>query len=535
MNIKIFLLKNDSNSYARRLEPQLAHLFAAYLPAEGGVQEFPSFRDAADAVSQAFKDAHAILFFASPELFADTKRLLTSSIGLQLRCDGALLERANAAMQTAEAEDSEFALAHAYVPENARAIGCEDGLYTGFSVSSGNQTAMLLPLERGRTDVLLAGSVIPMLNSAYMIRADIGSLNRYNAERLLNVCEENDLRIAVAGTNTAEFFKEYISSAEGLADRVSFAAKAEKRGEMSPADYVVNLSITAAEFFGTPYGVAISNAFYSGSDPSGEKIIYLAITNEYETALREVRSVPGEDIPSLLSRCCGDLCTFISDIAGTDAEKRTVSQTNEKSLVSQYKRVIGVVAAVVLILAVFAGVYFTMNGYTLKEWASNAWNTVFPGSKPIFTTEPQTTETTTESAMAEVTTKRIAITTGTTKQDASTTSTTKAATTSRSSSSGSSSSSTSRSSSSSTAAPTEEPSSNAPTENSQETTASQEPSSDETTESQEPSSSEVPTEDTPTEDTPTSSEEPSGDSEPEPSEDAPAEDGDPEGGEQENG
>ena len=122
--------------------------------------------------------------------------------------------------------------------------------------------------------------------------------------------------------------RDYVAAVNGLADRVSFAAKAEKRGSLSPADYVVNLSITAAEFFGTPYGVAISNAFYSGADPSGEKIIYLAITNEYETALREVRSVPGEEVPDMLARCCGDLCTFICDIAATDAEKRAVSATN---------------------------------------------------------------------------------------------------------------------------------------------------------------------------------------------------------------
>ena len=176
---------------------------------------------------------------------------------------------------------------------------------------------------------------------------------------------------------------------------------------------MVNLSITAAEFFGTPYGVAISNAFYSGNDPSAEKIIYLAITNEHETALREVHSIPGEDVPTMLARCCGDLCTFIGDIAATDTGRHAVEAANEKSLISQYKRVIIAVAVLAALLAAFAGVYFTMHDYTLKAWATNAWSAVFPGSKPIFTTDTTDAASPTDAeTSAEVTTKRAAAAVG---------------------------------------------------------------------------------------------------------------------------
>ena len=174
MNIKIFLLTNDQNSYAKRLAPELSHLFAQYLPAQGGIWEFPSVREAAESISQAFTDSHAILFFAEPNRFAETKSLLASSVGLQMHCETALLEQACATAQTAENDNSVFALTHAYIPDNARAITCADGLYTGFAVSAGNQTILLLPLERGRTEVLLAKSVLPLLNSSYMAHLDIG-------------------------------------------------------------------------------------------------------------------------------------------------------------------------------------------------------------------------------------------------------------------------------------------------------------------------------------------------------------------------
>ena len=390
MNIKIFLLRSEQNRYAERLTPELRCIFADQLAAEDSVAGFVSLGDASDALRRAFADSHAILLLAEPSKYADTKKKLAASIGLPLHCDRTLYERSTEVARSLADDKSEFAVTHAYLPENARPFVSADWHYSGFAVTSGNQTVILMPLERGRTEVMLGASVIPLLNSSYRIHADMKSLRDYHARQLSAVCQANDVRIAVAGTNAADYFREYIASAAELADRVVFSEKAEKRGTLAPADYVVNLSITAAEFFGTSYGVAISNAFYAGNDPTAEKVIYLAITNEHETALREVKSVPGEDIPTLLARCCGDLCTFLSDIAGTDTKKRLADEENKKSLISQYRRVIAIVAVIIVALAGFCFVYFRMHGYTLQTWAANAWSVVFPGSKPIFTTEPLT-------------------------------------------------------------------------------------------------------------------------------------------------
>ena len=68
------------------------------------------------------------------------------------------------------------------------------------------------------------------------------------------------------------------------------------------------------------YPVAMSNAFYTGESPESEKIVYLAVTNERETAVREIHSFSDEDIPQFLARCSGDFCVFISDIIDNDDE-----------------------------------------------------------------------------------------------------------------------------------------------------------------------------------------------------------------------
>ena len=469
MNIRIFLLRSEQNRYAERLAPELRCIFADHLASEDSVSGFASLDEAAEQLRGAFADSHAILLMAEPEKYADTKKKLAASIGLPLHCDRKMYERSTETCRSLADDKSEFAVTHAYFPENARMFVSADWLYSGFAVTSGNQTVILMPLERGRTEVMLGGSVIPTLNASYLIHLDMKALRAYHAERLSAVCQSNDVRIAVAGTNAADYFREYIASAAELGDRVVFSEKAEKRGSLAPADYVVNLSITAAEFFGASYGVAISNAFYSGNDLTAEKVIYLAITNEHETALREIKSVPGEDIPTLLSRCCGDLCTFLADIAGTDTQKRLADQENKRSLVSHYRRTIAIVAVILIALGAFCGVYFKMHGYTLQTWLADAWSVVFPGSKPIFTTEPLTEETASESLTDDATTLPERTAAATTAPAATTTvpaTTAQAASasagaasgssSSRSSSSGSSSSGSTAGNTGETEAPTEE-------------------------------------------------------------------------------
>lgn len=383
MKIRIFLLRTENSGSAKRTEGELRFVFKNYLADENGVEAFSSVDEAAVSVAKAFTDSHAVLFLAEPAKYAQTKRVLAKALSFELKNHSELLLKACDSAGMPMDENSEFAFTHAYLPDAARIFTSADSLYNGFSVASGNQTIILMPLERGRTDTMLTSQVVPYLNAAYHIAVDVRALRTYNTAGLSALCAEKDLGIAIAATNTAAYFKDYISADPALSERVSLGRKAEPRGAAAPVDYVVNLSIAALEFCNTEYGAAMSNAFYTGDSPEGEKLVYLAVTNERETAVRTVRSVPGEDIPSLLTRCCSDLTVFLSDVIENDEERRIFADEKAEKTARKYKIAGIVTSALIVCVAVFGLLFFRANDYSLKTWYQNAKSFLFPGTNIV--------------------------------------------------------------------------------------------------------------------------------------------------------
>lgn len=384
MKIKFFLLGTEKHNSSVRFEEELRQLFLTGLSDDGDIQSFDTIRDATTDIAKAVSDSHALVFIADTEQYASTKLMLGKAFGFELNCDTELLGKACAVFgKDPEEEDRDFAVAHAFVPKNSKNFVLTDGLYSGFSVANGNQAIILLPLEKGRTSVLISSQMLPYINALYHTQFSTDALKKYNAGKLSEVLIQHNAQLAVAGTNTANFLKEYLSCDEDLEGKVLVSPVAEKRGNLQPVDYVVNLSITASELMSCPYSAAISNAFYTGDSPESEKIVYLAVSNERETAVREIHSMPGEDIPSFLSRCCGDLCVFIADVIADDDVFKTDIKTREGAAVKRYKIAISAVSAVILALVIFIAVYFTSNDYTIGTWYDNFMEWIFPAGNPL--------------------------------------------------------------------------------------------------------------------------------------------------------
>ena len=384
MKSRFFLLGTNKSSYSKRFVSEIKYLFRDCINDDGDVQTFDDITKATTSIAKAVTDTHTIVFIASEDKFCETKKMLSKAFGFELNCDSELLEKAcDAFGKDPSEEDYEFSVKHAFIPPQSRYFTLDDGAYTGFSVANGNQTIILLPFIKDRTMFLLTSQVIPYLNATYHISINPGKLKDYNTERLSEVLRDGEIKLAVAGTNTASFFKEYIESCEKLGDAVSISPITEKRGNMQPVDYVVNLSVAASELLGCRYGIAMSNAFYTGDSPDSEKVVYLAVTNERETAVRELHSFKGEDIPAFLARCSGDFCVFIADIIANDGDYEDDRSTREKAAVKRYKIAIIAVSAIIAVCALFSGIYFAVHHYSPSDWISGVTEMIFPAGNPF--------------------------------------------------------------------------------------------------------------------------------------------------------
>ncbi len=384
MKIRFFLLGIENHSSFSRFDSELKNLFADFITDNGEIAAFANMKDATTDIAKAVAEAHTLVFVADLHQFGPVKQMLSKAFGFELSCDSSLLDKACQELgKDKEEEDYEFSVTHSFVSPNSRVFVLDDGLYAGFSVANGNQTIIVLPYEKDRTSVLLNSQVIPYLNSAYHVNIDSSVLKSYYTGKLFGLLREKSQEIAVANTSTANFLKEYIESVNSDEELIKFSPVSEKRGDMQPVDYVVNLSIVASEFFSCRYGVAISSAYYTGDSPDSEKIVYLAVTNERETKVREVRSFKGEPIPSYLTRCCADLTVFISDVIQNDDVAEGEYSVREKAAKNRYKIAIVGVSALILALAVFVAAYFTKNEYSMSQWADNFIEWVFPAGNPF--------------------------------------------------------------------------------------------------------------------------------------------------------
>ncbi|MCH5197978.1 MAG: hypothetical protein J1E34_03630 [Oscillospiraceae bacterium] len=354
-------------------EEILKKTFDPVLMQENGIEYFSTLKEATAAIGKAFSDSDTIMFFSVLSKYAETKEILCKALGLQLTVDERLLAGALKTASEKEQESLDFNVCHAGVVSGGDIFALSDCLYSGFAAKRGRQTVMLLPLEESRAYAVLGNFVIPYMNEKLSSSLSAAPLQYYYAEKLSAASAREKVKIAIAGTKPAVVFKKYVASSEGLSDRILLVNKTENRGSMPPNEYVVNLSITAAELMGVPYGIAMSNAYYSGDDANGVKTVYIAVTNEVETTVREISSFYGESTGEFIFRCCSEQCKLLTEIIDADAGliKKESPVIDKQKSGDKYKALIAVLVAVILFVCAAGGYYFRAHSYSLKNWAQS--------------------------------------------------------------------------------------------------------------------------------------------------------------------
>lgn len=369
MKTRIFILGANETQTDQAFDAVLKRTFAPVLTGEGAVEYFGSVKEATASVGKAFADSDTVMFFVALHRYGDWKDVLCKAFGIPCVVQETLLLGAQNSAPGLEETDLNFSVCHAGVPENADVFTLADSLYAGFAAKRGKQTVFILPWERERTGVLLTNQVIPYINEKFGQQLTADPIQFYSVESLKEAVLRRNIKIAVAGTKTESLFRRFVSVSPELSDRILTVNKVANRGNTPPGEYMVNLSITAAEFLGVPYGVSMSSAYYTGDDPAAPKTVYLAVTNDEETTLRKLTSFYGESTADFLFRCCRELCALLAQIIDADAgigEKVTPDKPERKK--GKYKGLIALILALILAVGGFGYYYFTKNDYSLRMW-----------------------------------------------------------------------------------------------------------------------------------------------------------------------
>ncbi|MBQ7688929.1 MAG: hypothetical protein IJT27_06900 [Clostridia bacterium] len=376
MKARIFVLGVQQDEKNKWFDFMLSNTFAPVFTEEGALAYYDTVKDAIPSIGKAFADSDTVMFFAGKESFPQVKLVLSKALGLQMKIDQSLLETASLADPEGAGQE-DFAVRSAGIPEGGVAFGLSDALDTGFGVHKGRQTIVVLPVLLDRTGQVLAQQVIPFINDLYGVTLPTFYADCIFAFALQEKLAGKELTVAMCDTPTTALFKQYLSHTPALDRRMPVAVRGEKREETPPDEYVVNLSITAAEFVGAPYGIAMTNAFYTGDDPQGERVVYLSVTSETENTIREVTSLYGETTPDLMNRCCGELCSLIGQIIDIDEgvlQKEPAEKEEKKRGKGKFIALLLLLLAAIAAVCVYGYYFFSQHDYNVRDWL----NSYFP-------------------------------------------------------------------------------------------------------------------------------------------------------------
>lgn len=370
MNIKILTFGAKWNPTTARLGNVLRFILNGYLPKGKEIAYYESVTEALPEFSTRFQGTHTVLLLADTSDYAHIKSLLAKALHLQLRSAPEIAKNTRNTIGDFLSGSDEM-IAHCAVPADKKVFCLGDGLYAGFAVTAGQQNLILLPHDKDRTVTLLNQQVIPYINEFYGCSIPTDASRRYYANELCSLLCEHDEKMGVSGTKTAVFIRNTAATVPNLLPMLRFTPSAEAKGNLHPVEYAANLSIAACELEGNPYGAAMTNAFYTGAEATieTEKCVYLAITDDNDTSVREVHSFNGEEIGDFLNRCTEELFKFalekVSAMHTEQSEEQDETKTN--SHISGGKKVLLAVIAVLAVAASLAVSFFVTDHVLDKQ------------------------------------------------------------------------------------------------------------------------------------------------------------------------
>lgn len=377
MRIRIFVLGTESSAKDALFDAMLRKTFSEQLGEKGNIEYYASVKDAAEPIRKAFADAESVWFFAAPEGYASVKKIIARAFGVRLCVNEAAREKAMRYAPELIKTDPQFEDTHVMLPEKGKAFIASDGQYSGFASVRGKQSIVFLPYSTERACPLLAAQVIPFINSVYAVSVPTVYTEHIYAQPLHDIMEKESVNVAMALTKTADLFCDYISSSELLPKLITKTPRSEERGNMRPSEYVVNLSIAAAELQGVPYGIVMSNAYYMDETSKEHLTVFMAVTNDKQTTVREVKSYAWESSSDFMQRCCAELCKLLTDIISEDRGYNKITAPDEPKKVQKYRTLIAIVGAAIILVCIAGGVIFTMNSYSMQDWMHNHFPAIF--------------------------------------------------------------------------------------------------------------------------------------------------------------
>ncbi len=330
-------------SAAQALSAPALDVLRAQVPAfpwAGEMQTFPKRREAFAALADCFQSERIILFFVAAPQYLSAKELLLRLMELPGEPHTDILNT----LHRVPMLPPEIANAHALAPVDAQVFQTDNGLYSGFAITSNEQVFCYLPLEPSDLRELLKNGLAQYLQrlcpadtprpvaqatqgesedappaqaTLEPVRDSHGGPEEsepfVSPEELVSALFCAGMDLALAHTVNGEQLAHRLQPVSGYEQVLKLASKPFERGDSSRKEHCAALASAAREEQNTVLGAALTDIYSVEGETT--RFIYLGIANETHVQVLKLYANEGEDAAALLQAAMQKLFMLLRNYA----------------------------------------------------------------------------------------------------------------------------------------------------------------------------------------------------------------------------
>ncbi len=300
MNIKLFsLIKGEAAAYSgsKKLISDCANAFD---PEGVKFSNFSSPKRMFLAVSQALRSADCVIIAVQSRSYNSIKKMLFSALELKTVQKEEIYVNLLPLAEKGKITNNAL-INNSVFPVKAEIFPTDNLLSCGFSISSGSQSIVMLPLDPIKTAEVVFGSLYDFLGEMAGIEtdADLKKLKLLRlTERLFTALRSAKETLSFAPVNGTELIRDCTAFIDKNNEVFSFSQSVEPRATSQPVkDYIASCAQKTRIETKSDYAVAVSSAF-AGND-SDSIFIYCAVADQNETTVTKIYANDEENAKDL--------------------------------------------------------------------------------------------------------------------------------------------------------------------------------------------------------------------------------------------
>ena len=301
MNIKLFSLAKGNPAAFVENKKLISDCANAFTQEPTKFSNFASPKRMFLAVSQALRSADCVVIAVQNQSYNSIKKMLFDA--LEIKTQQVEEIYINLLPLFEKGKISNTALVNNSIfPVKAQVFPTDNLLSCGFSIISGSQSIVMLPLDSVKTAEVVFGSLYSYLAelAGFEQNDDLKKLTRLRlTERLFTAVSKSKATLAFAAINGVNLIEECTKKIDTQSKAFRFIYDFESRASSQPVkDYIAACAQKTRIEAKSDYAVAVSSAF-SGNDDS--IFIYCAVADKNETTVTKIFAKDDESARELVN------------------------------------------------------------------------------------------------------------------------------------------------------------------------------------------------------------------------------------------